>query len=77
MKKVRELRGIIYSQYDTEADLASQLGWPAQRLNKITNGVKEPDLEELNALSEALNRPVSELLQIFLRHKSPNEQRPA
>lgn len=77
MKKVRELRGIIYSQFDTEAELASRLGWSAQRLNKITNGIKEPDLEELNQLSEALNRPVSDLLQIFLRYKSPNGQQTA
>ena len=77
MKKVRELRGLIYSQYDTEAALANKLGWTSQRLNKITNGIREPDLEELNVLSGALNCPVSELLQIFLRHKSPDGQRPA
>ena len=72
--KLRELRGLIYSQYDSESDLSRILGWPKQKLNKMTNGAVEPNLMELNDLAKALNTGVEELAQIFLRYKSPNEQ---
>ena len=77
MAKVLELRGLIYSKYESEAQLASELGWPRQRLNNITNGTKEPDLEEVAALAGKLDRSVSEIVHIFLRQKSPNEQQTA
>lgn len=66
MAKIKELRGIIYSLFDSEADLARSLGWTKQRINKITNGVKVPDLQEVQALSHALNRPLEEIANIFL-----------
>lgn len=74
-KKVRELRGLIYSLYDTESEFASELGWERQRLSKITNGAKEPDVDELNVLSKALGKTIDDMAQIFLRHQSPNRQR--
>jgi len=73
-KKIKELRGIIYSKYDSEAEMAKVMGWPRQRLSKITNGLKEPDVNELNAIAEPLDIPVGEIAQIFLRTKSPNGQ---
>lgn len=75
--KVKALRGLIYAQFDSETDLARQLNWPKQRLNKITNGIKEPNVEELYALSSALGVPIGDMAQIFLRCKSPNEQPPS
>lgn len=74
-KKVRELRGLIYSLYDTEAEFASKIGWERQRLSKITNGTKEPDVNELNILSKALGKTIDDMAQIFLHHKSPNRRR--
>lgn len=74
MAKVRELRGIIYGKFDSEAQLADSLGWNRQKLSKITNGQKEPDLTEINELATALKITVEEVAQIFLRHKSPNRQ---
>ncbi|WP_185741092.1 helix-turn-helix transcriptional regulator [Clostridium sp. KNHs216] len=74
MQKVRELRGLIYSQFDSETEFAKAIGWPRQRVNKITNGTKEPDIDELSVLAKALNKSVGEIAQIFLRCKSPNEQ---
>lgn len=74
MQKVRELRGLIYSQYDSETEFANSIGWPRQRVNKITNGTKEPDIDELNVLAKALNKSVGDIAQIFLRYKSPNRQ---
>lgn len=72
--KVRELRGLIYSKFDSEAEMAAAIGWPRQRLSKITNGIKEPDVNELNALANPLGKSVGDIAQIFLRYKSPNRQ---
>lgn len=71
MKKVMELRGLIYGKYDSEAALAADLGWSRQRLNKITSGMKEPDLEEVAELAGKLDQSVEDIVQIFLRNKSP------
>lgn len=73
MAKVRALRAMIYARYDSEAQLANELNWPRQRLNLITNGAKEPDLGEVKALSEKLNCPLGEMVNIFLTQESPNE----
>lgn len=77
MAKIRELCGLIHSQYDTEANFARDLGWPRQRLNKITTGAKEPDLHEVAAIAKRLGKPLDEIASIFLRRKSPNEQQTA
>lgn len=74
MGKIKELRGLIYSKFDSESDMARRLGWPRQKLNKITNGTKEPDITELNELARLLEKPVGDMAQIFLKHVSPNGQ---
>ena len=76
MAKVVELRGLIYGKYETETALAKDLGWNKQRLNVITNGVREPNLEEVAALAGKLGTSVETMVYIFLRHKSPNGQQP-
>lgn len=73
-QKVRELRSLIYRHYDSEADMAKRIGWPRQRLSKITNGTKEPDVTELSAIAGALETSIEEVAQIFLRYQSPNRQ---
>lgn len=73
-EKVKELRGLIYSKYNSEAEMAKIMGWTRQKVNKITNGTKEPNVDELNAFAKALDKTVGDVAQIFLRNKSPNEQ---
>lgn len=75
MAKVIELRGLIYGKYETETQMANDLGWTKQRLNAITSGKRQPDIEEVAALAARLEKPVGEVLNIFLRAQSPNEQR--
>ncbi len=74
MAKIAALRGLIYSQYETETQLAQELGWTKQRLNVITNGTREPTLAETAALAGKLGTSVEEMVNIFLRQKSPNGQ---
>lgn len=75
MAKVNlEVRGLIYSKYVSEAACAKDIGWPRQKLNKITNGNKIPDLEEVATLAEILDVAIGDMAQFFLNNKSPNEQ---
>lgn len=72
-KAVRELKGLIYSKYDSESDFSKAIGWPRQRLNKITTGGKEPNVQEINILSSALGVPIERMVGIFLSCESPND----
>lgn len=72
--KVRAFRGLIYANFDSEAEFARKLNWPRQKVHKISNGVKQPDLQEIDEMSKTLDVPPNELLQIFLDYKSPNRQ---
>ena len=76
-KKILQLRGMIYSHFESEAACARAIGWKRQKLSKITNGIKEPDVSELAELARALECSVDDLVQIFLTQKSPNEQQSA
>lgn len=69
MAKVRELSGLIHAKYDSESDMARELGWPRQRLNRITNGVKEPDLEEAALIAGCLGVSLDRIAGIFLGQK--------
>lgn len=72
-KVVTELNGLIYGQFKNQAEFADKIGWRRQKLNKIVNGDKEPDLLEVQTISEGLGVPFMMVANIFLRKKSPNE----
>lgn len=74
MAKVLEICGMIHSKYESEARFAEALGWPRQRLNKITNGKKEPDLQEVAEMANGLNEPLEKIAYIFLHssHQTGN-----
>ncbi|MBR5094479.1 MAG: helix-turn-helix transcriptional regulator [Oscillospiraceae bacterium] len=74
MNETLELKNLIRRKFGKETRLATTLGWPRQRLNKITTGKKTPNIEELNALAIALEEPVDRMLFLFLTKRSPNEQ---
>lgn len=66
MGKILALNGAIYGKFDSQAQLADQLNWPRQRLNKIVNGDKEPDLDEVKALADKLGMSFEDMANIFL-----------
>jgi len=72
--KILELNGLIHRKYENESQMADEMGWSRQRLNKITNGDKAPSLEEVESIANALGEPVITIVNIFLRFKSPSEQ---
>ena len=72
--KNKAFRGLIYSVFNNEAEFARTLNWSRQRLNKISNGTKQPDLQEVDEMAKHLQIQPEHLIQIFLTNKSPNEQ---
>ena len=72
MAKILALNGLIHSKFDSEAKMADALGWPRQRLNKITNGDKEPDLDEVREMAAALGESFMTVANIFLTKQSPS-----
>ena len=74
MARVKALRGLISQKYDSEAALARNLGWSRQKLNQITSGKKEPNIYEAQAIADGLEVSINWIANIFLQHKSPNEQ---
>ena len=66
MAKSLELNGMIHTKFKSEAEMADALGWNRQRLNKITNRRKEPNLDEVYAMSRVLDRSFIEIAKIFL-----------
>lgn len=74
LAKILELNGLIHRKYDNESQMAESMGWPKQKLNKITNGDKAPSLEEIEAIASAVEEPIMTIVNIFLRSKAPNGQ---
>ena len=68
----REIKSMIYGKFDTEKDCADAMGWPRQRLNKLTNGKKEPSVSEVVQFAHAVDKSVEYVANIFLRMASPN-----
>ena len=62
----RTIKEMILSQYRSEAECARALGWERQRLNKITKGIREPSVFEINEIAKALSVPVGDLVPLFL-----------
>ena len=69
--KNKKLRSLIYGIYDSEAQFAKSLGWTKQKLNKITNGTKDPDVYEVAELANGLNESIENMVKIFLPAESP------
>lgn len=63
--KNRALRSLIYLRYDSETACAEALGWKKQKLNKMTNGLMEPDINDARKLAKALGVSVDVLADFF------------
>lgn len=73
-KRVKEFRGLIYSKFNSEAEFARALGWQRQAVNKLSNGNKQPNLIEIDAMAKVLQVSEIDLMHIFLAYSSPNGQ---
>lgn len=66
MKDVVALRNLIQKRFDSESAAARSLGWPRQRLNRLTTGRRKPSISEARDLARLLSVDVGELIDIFL-----------
>lgn len=70
MEKVTEpnmkLRSAIYGKFKNETEFAAAIGWSRQKVNKMTNGQYEPDLNEVNDIAKALEMDFYETANLFL-----------
>ena len=64
----------IVAKYGSEAEMARCIKWSRQRLNKITNGIKIPDVDEISVMASALGLSISTTAKFFLANQSPNKQ---
>ena len=67
---INNVKGAVYARFKDIADLANTLGWSRQKLSPIVNGLKEPDLSDIQAMAEAMEMDVFELTLFFLELKS-------
>lgn len=64
----------IVAKYGSEAEMARRIKWSRQRLNKITNGIKIPDVDEISVMASALGLSISTTAKFFLANQSQNKQ---
>lgn len=57
---------LIYGCFKSESEMARRMGWNKQRLNKITTGMKTPNVNDINKMANALDTSVGILCDIFL-----------
>lgn len=72
MQKNLALSGMIHAKFKSESAMARAMGWSKQRLSKITCGRRTPTLGDLDEMATILERPIMDLVQIFLPEKSTN-----
>lgn len=65
------LGALIHNRYKNQTMMAESMGWPKQRLNKIINGKKKPNLDEVDAIAHALGVPFASIAEFFLQKESP------
>ena len=65
------IKAVIYGKFQTEMAGAAQMGWARQRLNKITQGKKEPTASELAAIAKATGKGIDDIAKIFLLYWLP------
>ena len=73
-EKNKKLRALIFGMYDNEAQFAKTISWSKQKLSKIANGNKEPDVLEVKELADGLHVSIEKMVNIFLPEASPNGQ---
>ena len=70
--KVNRVRGAIYSRFKDIAQLANVLGWSRQKLSALANGVREPSLNDIQLMANAMEMDVELLTSFFLELQSQN-----
>jgi transcriptional regulator with XRE-family HTH domain len=71
---VNELRSMIRTRFQSEAEFARVMGWSRQKMNKITTRKQLPDIAELNKMAKMLDVGIPDLLRAFLPEQEPKQK---
>lgn len=66
------LRAKIYGKFGSQAAFSREIGWGANRINKILSGKSVPDVNECADIASALSLSREEYVDIFMPFLSPN-----
>lgn len=66
-----ELRVEIIRKFNTQAELAKELGWTENKMSKMMQGKYIPDLNEVISIADKLSLESGRFLEIFLDKKLP------
>lgn len=66
-----ELNGIIHNRFHSQTEMASFMGWPRQRLNKILNRRMEPSIKDVCSIATALRMKFEDVAHFFMPEESP------
>lgn len=64
------LRGLIRSQFPTDAEFAEQIGWSRQRLSRILQQKQPPTIPDVREIADGLGVPFMMVAKFFLDSKS-------
>ena len=67
---VNNVKGAIYARFKDIAHLADILGWSRQKLSALANGVREPSLNDIQLMANAMEMNVELLTSFFLELQS-------
>lgn len=62
---IKELKGLVMKKFYTITAFASAIGWTRNKSSRIINGVTEPTIEDITAISTVLELSESEFFTIF------------
>jgi len=71
---VYELRGLIYSKYDSQKKCADAIGWTKQQMNVICSGKRQATVGEVYELAEALGCEPGKIAEIFYQYHTANKK---
>jgi len=60
------IRGVVYDRYKSIAAFADAIGWTRQKATLIINGNQEPNLDDVDKMSKALNLDFEKTARFFL-----------
>mgnify|MGYP000908159761 CR=1 FL=1 len=66
------LREKIYGKFHSQAAFSREIGWGANRINKILNGKSVPDVNDCAIIASTLSLTKDDYINIFIPCLSPN-----
>ena len=66
MKGTIGIRGVVYDKFKSISAFADAIGWTRQKATLIVNGNQEPNLDDVDKISKALDLDYETTARFFL-----------